>query len=94
MDMATLHPDINYVGIEMYDSVLLRALQKREKLETEGIHLDNLKFMCMGMLTGSPPEVFDKGEVERIHSGFFRPMAQSPSCKKTPYIQKNLLPDR
>ena len=35
MDMAVLHPEINYVGIEMYDSVLLRAVQKREKLETE-----------------------------------------------------------
>ena len=33
MDMAKLHPEINYVGIEMYDSVLLRALQKREELE-------------------------------------------------------------
>ena len=31
MDMAKLHPEINYVGIEMYDSVLLRALQKRER---------------------------------------------------------------
>lgn len=35
MDMAVLHPEINYIGIEMYDSVLLRAVQKREKLETE-----------------------------------------------------------
>ena len=32
MDMARLHPEINYIGIEMYDSVLLRALQKREAL--------------------------------------------------------------
>ena len=30
MDMAVLHPEINYVGIEMYDSVLLRAVQKRK----------------------------------------------------------------
>lgn len=29
MDMARLHPERNFVGIEMYDSVLLRALQKR-----------------------------------------------------------------
>ena len=28
MDMAVLHPEINYIGIEMYDSVLLRAVQK------------------------------------------------------------------
>ena len=27
MDMARLHPEINYIGIEMYDSVLLRAIQ-------------------------------------------------------------------
>ena len=33
MDMARLHPERNFVGIEMYDSVLLRALQKREELE-------------------------------------------------------------
>ena len=28
MDMAALHPNINYVGIEKYSSVLLRAIQK------------------------------------------------------------------
>ena len=44
MDMAVLHPEINYVGIEMYDSVLLRAVQKREKLETE---IKNLFFIRM-----------------------------------------------
>ena len=37
MDLARLHPEINYVGIEMYDSVLLRGLQKRAELEQEGI---------------------------------------------------------
>ena len=31
MDMAALHPDINYIGIERYSSVLLRALQKMEQ---------------------------------------------------------------
>lgn len=34
MDMARLHPDINYVGIEMYDSVLLRG--SAEKRRTGG----------------------------------------------------------
>ena len=36
MDMARLHPERNFIGIEMYDSVLLRALQKREELEEQG----------------------------------------------------------
>ena len=40
MDMASLHPEINYVGVEMYDSVLLRALQKRERMEADGEKLD------------------------------------------------------
>ena len=47
MDMAKLHPEINYIGIEMYDSVLLRAIQKKEALAEEGQELSNLKFMRM-----------------------------------------------
>lgn len=31
MDLAAAHPDINYLGIERYSSVLLRALQKMEE---------------------------------------------------------------
>ena len=38
--MARLHPEINYVGIEKYSSVLLRAIQKMEEEE-----LPNLKFI-------------------------------------------------
>ncbi len=33
MELAALHPNINYVGIERYPSVLLRGLQKRAELE-------------------------------------------------------------
>ena len=57
MDMAKLHPEINYIGIEMYDSVLLRAVQKREKLETE---IKNLFFIRMD--ARQLPEVFAEGE--------------------------------
>ena len=31
MDKASANPDINYIGIERYSSVLLRGLQKRSK---------------------------------------------------------------
>ena len=41
--MAFDHPEINYVGIERYSSVLLRALEKRETM-TE---LQNLFFLCI-----------------------------------------------
>ncbi len=31
MDLARLHPEINYIGIERYTSVLLRAVQKMQE---------------------------------------------------------------
>ena len=42
MGLASNNPDINYIGIEKYSSVLVRALDKRENLET-----DNLMFLRM-----------------------------------------------
>ena len=31
MDMARLYPEINFIGIEKYSSVLLRAVEKQEE---------------------------------------------------------------
>ena len=73
MDMAKLHPEINYIGIEMYDSVLLRALQKREKL-------DNLKFMCVDARL--LPEIFEKGEIQRIYLNFSDPWPKARHAKR------------
>ena len=65
MDMAAKNPHINYVGIEMYDSVLLRALQKMEERETEAEALKNLFFLRMD--ARELPLVFNRGEVDRIY---------------------------
>lgn len=35
MEMARLHPDVQYIGIEKYSSVLVRALEKMEEARTE-----------------------------------------------------------
>ena len=80
MDMAKLHPEINYVGIEMYDSVLLRALQKRERLEADGVKLDNLMFMCIDARL--LPEIFEKGEVSRIYLNFSDPWPKARHAKR------------
>ncbi len=66
MDMAAAHPDINYVGIEKYSSVLLRAVQKQTELG-----LSNVRFIRMEAEIIS--EVFDKGEVDRIYLNFSDP---------------------
>ena len=69
--LAQQNPEINYIGIEMYDSVLLRAIQKKEALAEEGQELSNLKFMRMDARL--LPEVFEKGEVSRIYLNFSDP---------------------
>lgn len=77
MDMARLHPEKNYIGIEMYDSVLLRAVQKREQMEEE---LSNLYFIRMD--ARNLPEVFEKGEVDRIYLNFSDPWPKDRHAKR------------
>ena len=80
MDMARLHPEINYVGIEMYDSVLLRALQKREELEAEGVSLENLFFMRVD--ARELPQIFAPGEVKKIYLNFSDPWPKARHAKR------------
>ncbi len=80
MDMAAKNPEINYVGIEMYDSVLLRALQKREELENSGKFLPNLMFICMDARL--LPEVFAPEEVRRIYLNFSDPWPKARHAKR------------
>lgn len=75
MDMAQLHPDINYVGIEKYSSVLLRALQKQEQLL-----LPNIIFIRMD--AEDITEVFAPSEVGRIYLNFSDPWPKDRHAKR------------
>ena len=75
MDMATLNPEINYVGIEMYSSVLLRAVQKMEENP-----LDNLRFIRMD--AREIEEVFEEGEVSKIYLNFSDPWPKDRHAKR------------
>ena len=75
MDLAAVHPDINYLGIERYSSVLLRALQKMEENP-----LPNLFFICMD--AADVAEVFDHGEVDRIYLNFSDPWPKDRHAKR------------
>lgn len=74
LSLAKLHPDINYIGIERYSSVLLRAV---EKLEDE---VPNLRFICMDAAT--LPEVFDKNEISRIYLNFSDPWPKARHARR------------
>lgn len=74
-EMAKRNPDIHYIGIEMYSSVLLRALQK---MEAEP--LPNLKFLCIDARI--LPEVFEQGEVDHIYLNFSDPWPKDRHAKR------------
>lgn len=75
MDMAALHPDINYVGIEKYSSVLIRAIQKQEQLL-----LPNIIFIRMD--AENICDVFAPSEVDRIYLNFSDPWPKDRHAKR------------
>lgn len=75
MDLAAANPDINYIGIEKYSTVLLRAVQKMEENE-----LSNLRFIRMD--AEDICEVFDKDEVGRIYLNFSDPWPKDRHAKR------------
>lgn len=75
-DMARLHPEINYIGIERYTSVLLRAVQKRDQLE----EIPNLYYMCVD--AREIPEIFSEEEVSKIYLNFSDPWPKDRHAKR------------
>lgn len=75
-EMAIQNPDRNYVGIEKYSSVLLRALEKRSQLP----QLDNLLFLRMD--AEELPEVFGEAEVSGIYLNFSDPWPKDRHAKR------------
>jgi tRNA (guanine-N7-)-methyltransferase len=73
--LAAQNPDINYVGIEKYSSVLLRAVEKQEELQ-----LPNLRFIRMD--AENICEVFGAGEVDRIYLNFSDPWPKDRHAKR------------
>lgn len=73
--MAKEHPGINYVGIEKYSSVLLRAIQKMEQEE-----LPNLRFLRMD--AEDIVKVFGAEEVDKIYLNFSDPWPKDRHAKR------------
>ena len=75
MELAKQNPDINYIGIERYSSVLLRGLQKRAQLE-----LNNIYFMCID--AKNMADYFAPGEVNKIYLNFSDPWPKDRHAKR------------
>lgn len=75
MQLAELHPEIMYLGIELFPSVLFRAIQKMEANP-----LPNLRFLCINAETLT--EIFGKGEVDWIYLNFSDPWPKKKHAKR------------
>lgn len=76
--MATEHPEVNYVGIERYSSVLLRAVERHDTEEYR--ELENVRFLCMD--AAELRRVFAPGEVNRIYLNFSDPWPKARHAKR------------
>lgn len=72
--MAQLFPDINFIGIEMFDSVIVRAVQKLEEKQ-----ITNLKLIRMD--ANNIDEVFEK-EINTIYLNFSDPWPKTRHEKR------------
>lgn len=75
MELAQRNPEINYIGIEKFSSVLFRAIQKQEEL-----HYTNLKFIRMD--AEEICNVFAEDEVEKIYLNFSDPWPKDRHQKR------------
>ncbi len=75
IEMARRNPEVNYIGIEKYSSVLVRAVEKLEDFKQ-----DNLRLIRMD--AENIEEVFDKDEVDRIYLNFSDPWPKDRHAKR------------
>lgn len=73
--LAQNNPSINYIGIEKYSSVLVRAIDKVESIE-----LNNLKLIRMD--AEDIIEVFAPYEIEKIYLNFSDPWPKDRHAKR------------
>ena len=73
IENALRYPDINFIGIEMYDTVLMYAVNKIEK------EIPNLRFIRMDARLIE--DVFDK-EIDLIYLNFSDPWPKNRNAKR------------
>ena len=74
IENALKYPNINFIGIEKYDSVIVRAIQKSNELE-----LNNLKIIRMDAINLA--NIFSK-EIDTIYLNFSDPWPKDRHAKR------------
>lgn len=74
IEKALNNPNINYIGIEMYDSVILRAVEKTNEIELDNLYLVRMDARLI-------EEVFDR-EIDLIYLNFSDPWPKDRHSKR------------
>lgn len=86
IENAKRYPNINFIGIEKFPSVLVGAIKK---MDNESIDLSNLKFMKEDAIFLS--DVFEDKEIDRIYLNFSDPWPKKKHAKRR-LTSKTFLP--
>ena len=76
IEMAKMNPDINFIGIEKYSSVILQATKKLEKIED----VPNLRLMCFD--ASNLKEIFNDKSIDLIYLNFSDPWPKKRQAKR------------
>lgn len=75
--LADQNPDVNYIGVEMYTSVLLRAVQKLEQREVAPANIIFLRMDAKEL-----ENAFAEGEIDKIYLNFSDPWPKDRHAKR------------
>lgn len=73
--LASRNQSVNYIGIEMYSSVLYRAIEKRQETDLSNLYFIRMDAKCLC-------DVFESGEADRIYLNFSDPWPKERHAKR------------
>ncbi|MGM7682173.1 tRNA (guanosine(46)-N7)-methyltransferase TrmB [Cytobacillus sp. Hm23] len=74
-EMAKEHPHINYIGIEVYESVIVSALDKLIEADLPNVKIINANAVDLA-------EFFARGDIERVYLNFSDPWPKNRHEKR------------
>lgn len=75
IELAKKNPNINYIGIEKYESVIIQAVDKAKNL-----NLNNLYLICQD--ASNLQDIFENSEIDKIYLNFSDPWPKTRHEKR------------
>lgn len=73
--LATQNPNINYIGIEKYSSVLIRAIEKRQEVDIQNLFYIRFEAEYIN-------DIFAENEIDRVYLNFSDPWPKDRHAKR------------